>query len=207
MAKVSVYQIPYHFYLEFKLFDNLRRSVAPIALLLLFGLSLTILPVHFFWFGTLFILVALPTFVKTFLELIRKPSDMLTSQHIENIMHATRRGIGQLILYLACLPHEAFYSASAIIHTCWREIISKRHLLEWTSSDQINQRFRGTWIEWFKNMWMGPLLAINGDCDIDNQSKIYIIVFCYTIIIFVANFSFVYTLVKSTDKTHPIKIG
>jgi cyclic beta-1,2-glucan synthetase len=147
---------------KWKLFDNLRRSLVPIALLMLFGLSWTIFPATYFWFGIIFFMVLLPAVVKTLLELVRKQSDMLPSQHLTTVIQSASRCAGQLILYLACLPYEAWYSLCAILRTCWRMMISKRHLLEWTPSDQVNQRLRDTPTEWIANMWMGPAAAFIG---------------------------------------------
>ena len=145
---------------KFKLFDNLRRSVVPIALLVLFGLTWTILPENFFWLGIILAFVALPAVVKTLLELLRKPDDMLPTQHVANITQAAGRCAAQLILYLACLPHEAWYSFSAILRTCWRVMISKRHLLEWTPSEIVNQSQHDSLKEWIGSMWIGPVAAI-----------------------------------------------
>jgi cyclic beta-1,2-glucan synthetase len=151
---------PLSFLSRFKLFDNLRRSLVPVALLILFGLTWTVLPATFFWLGILFVIVALPAIVKTLLELMHKPSDMLPSQHIATIIKAASQCAGQLIFSLACLPYEAWYSLKAILRTGWRMIVSKQHLLEWTASDQVDQRMHNTFASFIVSMWMGPLAAL-----------------------------------------------
>jgi len=151
---------PLSFLSRLKLLDNLRRSLVPIALMVLLGLNWTVLPATYFWLSIILVIVALPTIAKSLLELMRKPSDMLPSQHVANIFHAAWLCAGQLIFYLACLPHEAWYSLGAILRTCWRIMVSKHHLLEWTPSDQVNQGLRDTSTEWISNMWMGPAAAI-----------------------------------------------
>lgn len=148
---------------KWKIFDNLRRSLVPIALVLLFILSWTILPDTFFWICTIFSLLLLPPVLSTLVELIRKPEDMLPRQHVEQIIPIIRRRVGQFILYLACLPYEAWYSLSAIMRTCWRMMISKRHLLEWTPSDQIDKRLNDTPGAWIATMWPG-LAAAGAAC-------------------------------------------
>jgi cyclic beta-1,2-glucan synthetase len=147
---------------KFKLFDNLRRSLVPIALLLLFVMSLTILPGSYFWFGSILAMVVLPGVVKTLLELLRKPTDMLPSQHVTVLIQAAGRSAEQLILYIACLPHEAWYSFSAIVRTCWRMTISKCNLLEWTPSDMVDQQIQNTPTSFVIQMWMGPVAALAG---------------------------------------------
>jgi cyclic beta-1,2-glucan synthetase len=145
---------------KFKLFDNLRRSLVPIALLILFAMSLSILPETYFWFGLILAMVILPSVVKALLELMYKPDDMLPSQHVAAIIHTAGRSAGQLVLYVACLPYEAWHSFIAILLTCWRMIISKRHLLEWASSDSVNQHIQDKPAFFMANMWMGPVAAL-----------------------------------------------
>ncbi len=145
---------------KWKIFDNLRRTSVPVALLILLGLNWTILPATSFWSVVILLILLLPALLSTLLELLRKPSDVLAIQHFTNIMHVIQRRAGQLILYLACLPHEAWYSAGAILRTCWRVLVSKRNLLEWTPSEQIAERLRDTPAEWIRSMWMGPVAAI-----------------------------------------------
>jgi len=143
-----------------KLFDNIRRSLVPLALLALLALNWTILPANSFWLGIILAIVVLPTVVNTLLEMVQKPRNRLPSQHVFLIMQVLRRRVGQLLVYLACLPHEAGYSLGAILCTCWRMWVSKRHLLEWTPSDQVNQRLQDTPLAWIVSMWMGPAAAI-----------------------------------------------
>lgn len=145
---------------KFKIVDNLRRSLVPIFLLLLLALNWTILPDICFWLGVILGILVLPLLVNTLVELIRKPIGMLFGQYVTTIMRGVQRSTLQLIFYLCCLPHEAWYSLSAIFRTGWRMMISKQHLLEWTPSDQINQRLRGTMAEWLVNLWIGPALAL-----------------------------------------------
>jgi cyclic beta-1,2-glucan synthetase len=145
---------------KLKIVDNLRRSLVPIALLLLLILSLTLLSSDGAWMLIILGLLVLPEIIKTCLDLTAKPKDMLLSQYIANIFQSLRRRTGQLFFSLACLPHEAYYSVEAIIRTGWRMLISKRHLLEWTPSSQVEKRLGNSFAYWLANMWMGPVIAI-----------------------------------------------
>ena len=78
------------------------------------------------------------------------------SQHVTGMGEVVQRRCYQLVLYLACLPHEAWYSLDAIVRTVWRLLISRRHLLEWVPSTQIDHSFHGKPIEWIARMWPGP---------------------------------------------------
>ncbi|MGB6977521.1 MAG: glucoamylase family protein [Gammaproteobacteria bacterium] len=145
---------------KWKLFDNLRRSLVSVSLLVLLGLGWTVLPATYFWFGAILAIVLLPPFVMTLLELTRKPSDMRLNHHLSSIMQVVYRRFNQLVFYLACLPHEAWYSLSALMRACWRRMISHRHLLEWVPSNQVDYSFHGTPTEWIARMWIGPVAAL-----------------------------------------------
>ncbi len=136
---------------KWKIFDNLRRSLTSVALLILLILSATILPGSDFWLISILTLIISPTIMNLLLELVRKPKDIMIRQHF--------RRIEQLIFLLTCLPHEAYYNLTAILVTCWRLIATKKHLLEWESSEQVKQRLKNSIIEWIINMWMGPATA------------------------------------------------
>jgi len=145
---------------KLKILDNLRRSLVPIALLVLFFLSWTILPISCFWFDLIIAIVVLPTIIATLLACLRKPLDMLSNQRMAPIIHNGYHCTGQLILYLACLPNEAWYTLNAILRTCWRLLISKRHLLEWVPYNPTDHSTSDKLIAWIFCMWMGPVAAI-----------------------------------------------
>lgn len=145
---------------RFKLFDNLRRSLVATALWVLLGLCLIVAPETLSWFSIILLMLIFPSIINALLALIRKPRDMLFSQHVASIGGVLWQYTQQWIFYLTCLPHEVFYSLDAIARTCWRLRISKRHLLEWIPSDQTGKRFRDTNLQWFVAMWMGPATAL-----------------------------------------------
>lgn len=151
---------PLSFLSKYKLFDNLRRSLVPIAFIILFCLILTILPPSLFWFGTLFLIILLPEALNAGLALWYKPDDMLPTQHLMQVYQGISRRAAQIILFLCFLPHEGYYSTIAILKTVWRLFISKCHLLEWVPSDQAEKTIRGKSLEWITNMWIGPVLAV-----------------------------------------------
>ncbi len=145
---------------RWKLFDNLRRSLVPVSLMALLILGWTVIPQVNFALDIVLIIVLLPAVLATLVELVRKPTDALLKQHIITVIRAQRWHYAQLALYLACLPHEAWYSLCAIIRTGWRLAISHRHLLEWIPSAQAEHGFRNTLLQWIKALWIGPTLAI-----------------------------------------------
>jgi cyclic beta-1,2-glucan synthetase len=145
---------------RFKIFDNLRRSLVPIALMLFFGLTWFVMTASAFWLGIVAGIVLLPAVARTVLELLKKPKDMLARQHLAHVIQIGNLCGAQVVAYLACLPHEAWYSLCAIVRTCFRLIVSKKHLLEWVPSDQTDQDLNNTLARWIGSLWMGPAAAL-----------------------------------------------
>jgi cyclic beta-1,2-glucan synthetase len=60
---------------------------------------------------------------------------------------------------LACLPYEAFFSLDAVVRTLWRMGVSRRGLLEWTSSGDL-ERHDQRLADVYHVMWIAPTLAL-----------------------------------------------
>src|ERR1035441_1545200 len=68
---------------RWKLFDNLRRSVVPLALTLLFPLTWVFLPLPGFWTLAIVGIVLLPGLFACLLDFVRKPAEVLWGQHLD----------------------------------------------------------------------------------------------------------------------------
>jgi cyclic beta-1,2-glucan synthetase len=149
---------------RWKIFDNLRRSLVPPAMILLFLLGWTILPLASFWTLTgLAILFTLPVLV-TVLEIVRKPTDVSAIHHVVAIVRSGHRRLSQAAFGLVTLPYEAYFSLDAIIRTLWRIEVSHRHLLEWTPSSEAIRNRRTDLGASFRSMWIAPAIAISTAC-------------------------------------------
>ncbi len=143
---------------RWKIFDNLRRSITPPAMTALLLLSWAMLPRP--WVGTLAVIgvIGLPPLLTSLLEIFQRPKDILWNQHLTATARSTGRRFEQAGFTLICLPYEAAYSLDAILRTLWRMVVSRKHLLEWsTARDQ-----RGDFGASLGAMWIGPALAIAG---------------------------------------------
>ena len=144
---------------RWKLFDNLRRSLAPAALTGLFLLSWVALARSGEWTLAALGCLLLPALVASLLGVVRRPPDVLFVQHIADSARSVGRQGAQALMTLACLPYEAYFSLDAVLRTIARLLVTRRHLLEWTpSADQAHparQDIVGTWAR----MWIGPTLA------------------------------------------------
>lgn len=130
---------PLTFLSQWKIFDNLRRSLVPAATVAMLITGWTLLNPSWIWTATALAIVLIPSLASSFLDLVRKPEDVLWGQHIKGSLSSSARHLGQAMFGLACLPHEALYSLDAIVRTLARMIITKKHLLVWNASSETNR--------------------------------------------------------------------
>ncbi|UAY53560.1 GH36-type glycosyl hydrolase domain-containing protein [Ferruginibacter albus] len=142
---------------KWKIFDNLRRSLVPTALLLLllFGWIFTTKA----WFWTLIVL-AIPLLSSVIIfawEMFRKPDDTMFKQHLRFSLRSASYHFAQYLLDIIHLPYEVYYSINAILITFWRVFISHRKLLQWnpfSNSAKISVIRTGL------IMWFAPVFSV-----------------------------------------------
>nr|WP_241093355.1 glucoamylase family protein [Xanthomonas sp.] len=122
-----------------KLLDNLRRSLVPIAGTALLVLGWAWLPRPAAWTAWLLGLFVLPVLVPALHNLVAKPLDMGWRLHLSALGRALGAQLQRAAVSLACLPYEAGYSALAIARTLWRMALSRRRLLQWHASSEVER--------------------------------------------------------------------
>jgi len=142
---------------QWKIFDNLRRSLVPFALTLLLLLSWTILSPVWLWTVAVIGILLVQAVVASVLEMYRKPREAPLGQHLSASARSAGRNFAQTVFTITCLPYEAFFSLDAILRTIWRLLISHKRLLEWNPSGKEGKRtnLHGA----YRTMWFVPCLA------------------------------------------------
>jgi cyclic beta-1,2-glucan synthetase len=143
---------------RWKIFDNLRRSLIPISLVLLQILGWTILPSPWFWSLCVVTVVMLPSLLISWWSAAHKPDEVAVENHLKNSIQAANKSMLQSLFTFICLPFEAYISLDAIVRTLWRMFISRKHLLEWNPSGFIQKR-RATLLRAYSMMWVVPVLV------------------------------------------------
>jgi cyclic beta-1,2-glucan glucanotransferase len=151
-----------------KIVDNLRRSLAPAALLALLLAGWWLLPMPDAWTLRAVAIIALVPLAAQFADWVRRPLARLRAEEPSSAtLPAARQTLRlalQIVQSLACLPYEAAYSLAAIAVTLWRMLVTKRKLLEWrpsadvrveTVAGSIDDLLRG-----MRTLAIGPALAI-----------------------------------------------
>jgi cyclic beta-1,2-glucan synthetase len=144
---------------KWKIFDNLRRSLVPPALVLLLVAG-WISGNAWFWTTAVIVMTVLPTLIAGVWSMLRRPEEASWSMHLGTVWHSTVDFLKQGLFSLICLPHEAYSNCDAICRTIWRMFISHRKLLEWKSSDHNKGTNDTTLSKAYISMWINPLLAL-----------------------------------------------
>ncbi len=120
------------FLTRWQMLDNLRRSLLPIAYFAVLTLALAVLPGQFWsWLLVISIAWLIPV------------AKQLPSVHYEKQWRRVQLSFFQMLVQFAALPFQAGMMLDAIGKSLYRLFISKRNLLEWTSSSHIERAKKG----------------------------------------------------------------
>jgi cyclic beta-1,2-glucan synthetase len=146
---------------QWKILDNLRRSLVPVALMLLLLGSWLLFP-EFGGIGTLVALaiIALPGLLAAVADGFRKPADLPWAMHLRGVAGSGGRQLGQIFLTLAFLPYDAFISLDAIGRTLLRQLVTHKRLLEWQTSQRLRTATRADLAGFYASMWIAPAVAL-----------------------------------------------
>ncbi len=146
---------------QWKIFDNLRRSLVPIALMLFMLGNWLLLP-ELGGLGSLLVLViiTLPGLLSALVNVFRKPADLPWAMHLRGVAGSGGRQLGQVFLTLAFLPYDTFISLDAIGRTLLRLLVTHKRLLEWQTSSDSERTARANLAGFYATMWIAPIVAL-----------------------------------------------
>ena len=146
---------------KWKIFDNLRRSLVPVCLLLLLMYAWLLSPSAWFWTLMVTAVIVLPSLISLIGQVFFKPKDELWKQHIIFSLRTTANHFIQHVVTLICLPYEAYINAHAIIKTLWRVYIYGRKLLQWSPFNKAGKNSYSSPGGEYVRMWFPVLLSVS----------------------------------------------
>ena len=146
---------------QWKIFDNLRRSLVPVALILLLLGDWLLFP-ELGGLGSLLVLaiITLPGLLAALGTVFRKLADLPWAMHLRGVAGSCGRQLGQIFLTLAFLPYDAFISLDAIGRTLLRLLVTHKRLLEWQTSSDSERTTHAGLTGFYATMWIAPLVAL-----------------------------------------------
>ena len=140
---------------RWKIFDNLRRSVLSLALmvLLFFGFC-GATPAHASWFVLMaLITVASPIVFFILGEVTRLPRFGKRYHYYATLMRGFNVIVNRSLVQFALLPKEAWMYTDAAVRACYRMWFSHKNLLNWITSDEAAKSTKGTLGDYVQKFW------------------------------------------------------
>jgi cyclic beta-1,2-glucan synthetase len=141
---------------RWKIFDNLRRSLLPVACLLLLALAWMLAPGQsprqWTW------LVAWTFLCPPALQLMGR----VTTRWRRDPLAWQEMGTSlvRAALFLSLLPHQAWLNLDAMVRVWFRKLVSRRLLLEWETASEAHRRSRNKRRQFARNLGLVSLGAI-----------------------------------------------
>lgn len=122
---------------KWKIFDNLRRSLNPLFLMLFFIAGWLLMPGSaWIWTAAALGILAFPIYITLSSDVLNRPARVRWKLYLEKIRDNLKINSIQTIFTVIILPHQARIQLDAIIRTLYRLAISRKNLLEWTTASQ-----------------------------------------------------------------------
>ena len=149
---------------KYKIFDNLRRSMLEISVIIEFIFvsiinlifNTNVLAVQVF----LGITVVFPFLLELLNIAIGKKEGETNIKDFSPKISGVEGAIYRLFLTFGCLPYKSYCSIKAICKTIYRCLISKKHLLEWTTSEEAEKQTKNDLFSYYKQMIINVVFAV-----------------------------------------------
>lgn len=142
---------------RWKLLDNLRRSLIPLALCVYFMAGWFGLPGSP-WVWTFF---AIGSFIPYLLdEAFSGLATLSKWRRSQGLGHRFQLQAVRVLIAIAFLVVDAINAMDAVFRTLWRVYFSKKELLQWTSSAHASLKRDSSLVSIWRRMWPSPLFAI-----------------------------------------------
>jgi cellobiose phosphorylase len=145
---------------RWKMLDNLRRSLEPLALLAILGWGWFASQEALGWTLAVITLLVIQPLLRAASELPRPPPDVPYRQYLAALGANLLQDLTRAALTLAWLPFEMHYSTDALLRSLWRMAVSKRLLLQWQPSREAERAKRAGPATLYRQMPFNPLCAL-----------------------------------------------
>lgn len=119
---------------RWKMFDNLRRSLLPVALMLLFAVGALWRPeLTWLWISLVLLALGIPLLT----SLARGAQRSVFGEKLTTAFHSGQTDVQRWLLALAFLPYEAYETGDAVLTTLYRLLVSHRDMLQWATAAHV----------------------------------------------------------------------
>ncbi len=145
---------------QWKILDNLRRSLVPLALLTMLVAGWLIPGAALRTMLAVVAILTIPGLLTALAALMRRSSELPLGQHLREIGFTFVRQLAREAFALACLPYDAFIVFTATLYTVVRVLFTGRKLLEWRTASDAQRSARKTLAGTYVTMGVSPAVAV-----------------------------------------------
>lgn len=149
---------------KYKIFDNLRRSLFEISILIALiyiNIVRSIFDIDILCIDTLLILIEITPYILELFNYLIEKKDGEEKQKTFTPKISGLKGIFlRTIISLGCVPYKAYLSLKSISKTIYRLSLTHKNLLEWTTSEEAEKTAKTDLISYYKNMLINPIAGI-----------------------------------------------
>src|SRR5262249_21378612 len=146
---------------RWKIFDNLRRSLLPPALVILLVLGWFALPgSYWIWIGLVLLVLCWPLLLQLITGSIHFVHGVLRYFHLRGWSASVGPTAGQALLSIVFLADQSRLMVDAVVRTLVRLCVTRRHLLEWETAAATERRLGTSLAAFYRSMWLPPALAV-----------------------------------------------
>jgi len=146
---------------RWKILDNLRRELLPVAVLLML-LICAFLPSDTFTKAVIisFITLNLGYLLSVFNEIIfGKNAERKQKQYIP-VIFGMRANLLKMVENIITVPYKSWVVLNAFVTSIYRMLISKKKLLEWATAESVEKNAKDKLGYVYKNMWPNLVIAV-----------------------------------------------
>ena len=142
---------------KWKIFDNLRRSVLSLSIVLLIILGIS-------GFNgkveSLFVIAILALLCPILFDVSETVVSPVRGISLTGKINSFSIAVEQFFLLFACLTYQAYLMLDAIVRTIYRLVISKENLLEWQTADDTEKKSGRKLKNYISEMWTGSVIGL-----------------------------------------------
>ena len=145
---------------KWKIFDNLRRSLVPVATLTSLVCGWYLWPIQGYATRIAIAAVLLPSALILVRSIVTKPKEISYVRHFNLYLRKSIQRLTRSFLGLVFLPFDLATNAQAIGRVFVRKFVTHTRLLEWQSSSDPRHQDNSDTLHFFKFMWSAPSIVI-----------------------------------------------
>ncbi|RBL68758.1 cyclic beta 1-2 glucan synthetase [Pseudomonas sp. MWU13-2625] len=145
---------------RWKILDNLRRSLEPMALLTMLAWGWFASSEPLAWTLAVVGLLVMQPLLRALTDVLQPPLNVPYRQYLAALSGGLAQDLARVGVAIAWLPFEMYYSVGAIGRSLWRIIFSRHLLLQWQPSREVERGTANRLSGLYRQMWIGPLFAL-----------------------------------------------